>query len=114
MRSLGTRRWVGSEVAKNPAPPPPSLMHAQSGSLLFPPLQPSSFNMRKALSAIVLATLLLPACSTPHASGTGGGLAPFAFGDPYVRILDANSNLVELQIAVRKFEPAHRKRPSVW
>ncbi len=70
--------------------------------------------MRKALLAIIPATLLLPACSIRLASGKSGGLEPFAPGQPYVRIQDANSNLVELQLAVRKFVPPHANGPAVW
>src|SRR6266851_179406 len=86
----------------------------QRGSLLFALLRPSSVKMRKALLAIIPATLLLPACSIPHASGKSGGLEPFASGQPYVRVQDANSNLVELQLAVRKFVPPHANGPAVW
>ncbi len=70
--------------------------------------------MRTVFLASTLATLLLPACSTPHAAGKSGGLEPFAPDQPYVRIVDASSNLVELQIAVRKFVPAHAKGPALW
>src|SRR6266404_3605008 len=53
--------------------------------------------------------VLLPACSAPRPSP-----APDAKPEPYVRIYDGDSNRVELQIALRKFEPARQKGPAVW
>jgi hypothetical protein len=59
---------------------------------------------------VFLATLLLTAgCSTSRSAKTGTA-AP----EPYVRIDNTDSNLVELQIAVRKFIPPHRKEPTIW
>ncbi len=34
--------------------------------------------------------------------------------EPYVRIFSGSSNEVQLQIALRKFVPAHRKQPIIW
>jgi hypothetical protein len=56
--------------------------------------------------------LFLCGCSTaPKAPPAGQVLTPPA---PYVRIHRADSNVVELQIAARKFLPAGRKGPAVW
>jgi len=53
-----------------------------------------------------------PARGVPHPSSAQEKPLPEA--EPYVRIVHAESNVVQLQIAVRKFLPAGNKRPAVW
>jgi hypothetical protein len=40
--------------------------------------------------------------------------ASFAPGQPYTRIGNPDSNTMQLQIALRKFLPAHRSGPAIW
>jgi hypothetical protein len=47
-------------------------------------------------------------------SGCATRPAPVAPPAPYVRVTEVNSNRVELQVAVRKFQPPYHKGPSVW
>ena len=58
--------------------------------------------------AILLASLALAGCSTPKPAPAP---APPA---PYVRIRNTGSNVVQLQIAARKFVPARHSGPAVW
>jgi hypothetical protein len=55
---------------------------------------------------------LLPACSSPRPEATAvpQPIKP----EPYVRIYDGDTNLVQLQVAVRKFVPFRHKGPAVW
>ena len=48
------------------------------------------------------------------AQATAPRVQPLPETEPYVRIANAQSNVVELQIAVRKFLPAENKGPAVW
>jgi hypothetical protein len=43
-----------------------------------------------------------------------GGEAMLPEPEPYVRIFGGSSNEVQLQIALRKFVPPHRKQPVIW
>ncbi len=62
----------------------------------------------------LLATLLLAAgCATSQRGRAGASAAPPP-PEPYVRIANTDSNLVQLQIAVRKFLPARHKGPTIW
>ena len=62
---------------------------------------------------VLLATLLLaPGCSTSQRARAGASTAPPP--EAYVRIDNTDSNLVQLQIAVRKFLPARHKGPTIW
>lgn len=63
--------------------------------------------MRLWLSIVALA--LLSACSSPRPAPVAD-VKP----EPYVRIYQGDTNRLELQIAVRKFEPARHKGPAVW
>jgi hypothetical protein len=58
---------------------------------------------------LVALLAFVPACSAPRPR-----LAAEASPEPYVRIRDAATNIVELQIAVRKFESGRRKGPVIW
>ncbi len=61
------------------------------------------------VSVTLILTLLLASCASPrHAEQA---LTP---PDPYTRIERPDSNTLQLQIAVRKFLPAHRREPAVW
>jgi hypothetical protein len=62
---------------------------------------------------ILIPTLLvaLAGCSAPRKAGSHNlAIAP----EPYVRLLTSNSNLVQLQIASRKFVPHRGRKPAVW
>jgi hypothetical protein len=59
------------------------------------------------------AIALLSACSTSLRTQARAGTA-VSPPEPYVRISTADSNLVELQIALRKFVPSRGDRPEVW
>jgi hypothetical protein len=63
--------------------------------------------MRAALT-LTLLTGLLSACSTPK------GNRPFLPPGPYVRMFQADSNHVALQIAAKKFVPVTGKGPAIW
>ncbi|HWV99577.1 MAG TPA: hypothetical protein VNZ64_07795 [Candidatus Acidoferrum sp.] len=64
---------------------------------------------------VLLATLLLaPGCSTSHSAKARAAAPPPPSPEPYVRIDNADSNLIQLQIAVRKFVPARHKGPTLW
>jgi len=62
------------------------------------------------LSAWFTLLVLLPACSSPRPPASAADIKP----EPYVRINDADTNLIQLQIAVRRFVPAHHRGPAVW
>src|SRR5262245_54526497 len=64
--------------------------------------------MRLLAWLIVLA--LLPACSSPRPPASAAEIHPAA----YVRINDEDTNFIQLQIAVRRFVPAHHRGPAVW
>ncbi len=62
----------------------------------------------------VVALSLVAGCSRP---GGKQGRTPHELSppvEPYVRVSTAGSNIVQLQIAVRKFVPARGKGPAVW
>ncbi len=62
----------------------------------------------------VVALSLVAGCSRP---GGKQGRTPHELSppvEPYVRVSTAESNIVQLQIAVRKFVPARGKGPAVW
>ena len=63
--------------------------------------------MRLWLSLVALA--LLSACSSPRPAPVAD-VKP----EPYVRIYQGDTNRLELQIAIRKFEPAKQKGSVVW
>src|SRR5438046_10744134 len=58
-------------------------------------------------------SLLLSGCATHHHSTTSVQIPPIS-PESYVRISNRDSNIVELQIAIRKFVPPHRHGPIVW
>ena len=61
----------------------------------------------------LLLLLLGAGCSTVEKNSTR---KPDALTDPesYVRIFQADSNIIQLQIALRKFVPERGRRPAVW
>ncbi len=72
--------------------------------------------MRLGISLAVTLSLLLSACSTPRQTQTDSRAANEVLSPPapYVRIAQPDSNVVQLQIAVRQFAPARRPGPAVW
>jgi hypothetical protein len=69
--------------------------------------------MRSGVYVLLAALLLTAGCSTSRSAKAGAVTAPPS-PEPYVRIDNTDSNLVQLQIAVRKFVPPHRKEPVIW
>ena len=65
--------------------------------------------MRK-LVVIAAFPLLLAACAAPHPPAAEANVVPM----PYVRVVNTGSNLVELQIALRKFVPTRASTAAVW
>ena len=61
------------------------------------------------LAAIILCPLLFAACAT-HRPVADEPVVPL----PYVRVVDDGTNLVQLQMAVRKFVPARSRGPAIW
>jgi hypothetical protein len=72
--------------------------------------------MRSGILFVALGSLLLAGCSSPGKSGSslGSPAQPLAEPQPYVRIVNSDSNRVQLQIAARQFVPGHRGEPVVW
>src|SRR5260221_6053557 len=64
--------------------------------------------MRIRFHSFIALALILPACSSTRPAA--GKITPA----PYVRIVNSDSNLVQLQIATRKFVPTHGKRAVIW
>ncbi len=58
--------------------------------------------------------LILPGCSTPGPTGANAAAQFLPASESYVRLSDAVSNIVQLQIAVRKFVPARGRGPAIW
>jgi hypothetical protein len=56
---------------------------------------------------------LFTGCAANHPKEQGRDNA-LSEPEPYVRIYSAGSNEVQLQIALRKFVPSHRKQPVIW
>jgi len=79
------------------------------------PSGPFAGSVRFALGAplALLSCVFLPACST-RSPGSGTATEPFASPAPYARIAVAESNLIQLQIAVRQFVPARGRGPTIW
>jgi hypothetical protein len=65
--------------------------------------------MRKSVLISPALCLALCACSTLERQPAG-----IAASSPYVRVSNADTNLLELQIAVRKFVPSRRQGPAIW
>jgi hypothetical protein len=65
------------------------------------------------LSAMLLA-VLLASCSTPERAKSRPASALPPPSQSCVRIANTSSNVVALQIAIRKFVPAHGKGAAVW
>ena len=64
--------------------------------------------MRNLLFTVFAAfTLALTGCRTQP-------IAPAAPPAPYTRVVNPDSNVVQLQIALRKFVPAHHRGPAIW
>jgi hypothetical protein len=66
-------------------------------------------DMRR-LTFIAAVSLLLTACATSTHPRGGAAAVPM----PYMRVINADSNTVQLQIAVRRFVPAYSAGPVVW
>ncbi len=58
--------------------------------------------------------LLLAGCSSTNERFTRRAEQPIPNPEPYVRLVGVGTNRVELQIAVRKFLPLHRRGPAIW
>src|SRR5216683_6244426 len=69
--------------------------------------------MRMSLLFTFVASLFLAACSAPNRTKRTAVNEPSPVPEPYVRIING-SNTVQLQIAARKFVPAHGKLPLIW
>jgi len=63
---------------------------------------------------MLLGALLLAGCSTPGRSKAVAGPAPGTSPGLCTRVVNVGSNLVQLQIAVRKFVPDRGKGAAVW
>jgi hypothetical protein len=57
---------------------------------------------------------VLTGCATNRSREQGRAGVDLPEPEPYVRIFNANSNNVQLQIALRKFVPSRRKFPVIW
>src|SRR5437773_1313787 len=68
--------------------------------------------MRVVLSFAIGSTLLLACSSAPHRHHDADVVS--STPEPYVRLVNIDSNTLELQIAARKFVPAHGKGPTIW
>jgi hypothetical protein len=68
--------------------------------------------MRTGLLCVFWAALLCAGCTTSKRN-LPAAAAPLAPPEPYVRLLNS-SNRVELQIALRKFDPPRSRRPAIW
>jgi len=62
----------------------------------------------------VLAALFLNGCSSPSSSKHSRKEKAVIAQQPYVRILKSDSNVVALEIAVRKFVPGRGHGPAIW
>src|ERR1043166_5282378 len=60
-----------------------------------------------------LLLLLLSGCSHHHLSRQSPN-AHFSPPKPYVRLCNINSNIAQLQIAIRQFLPTRSKGPAIW
>src|SRR5262245_27404309 len=74
-----------------------------------------AFQVGRKVLILCSVVLLLSGCSTPQSTGPRS-TAPKVLSppEPYVRLCNLNSNLVELQIAIRQFVPARGKGPTIW
>src|SRR5258708_1816052 len=70
--------------------------------------QPGVFNVPQLY--ILFFSLLLAGCRSPASKGQSTLHPP----EPYVRVSTAESNLIQLQIAVRQFVPLHGHGPAIW
>jgi hypothetical protein len=68
--------------------------------------------LRPNLASVLLAAsgMLLASCSSTRPVAPG----PVPPPQPYTRIARPDTNTIQLQIAVRKFAPAHHRGPVVW
>jgi len=64
----------------------------------------------RSIHLVVLALILAPGCRTSPRNKPAAIEAPA----PYVRTSNGESNLLELQIAARRFVPVHGNGPTVW
>ncbi len=85
---------------------------SERGAALFP-AHATNVNALRPVLLWVLALGVAGCCSAPRARTAP---APEASSppEPYVRVADIESNLVQLQIAARKFYPARREGPVLW
>lgn len=60
--------------------------------------------------SILAACVLSAGCSSPKPGGPGAAKDP----EPFVRVENTDSNLIQLQIAVREFVPARGHGPAIW
>src|SRR5258708_22422262 len=70
--------------------------------------------MRGSLYHLSWTVLLLTGCSSPSRRAAVHDRAPPAAPLPYVRIINTDSNRIQLQIAAREFVPQRSGRPAVW
>jgi hypothetical protein len=74
---------------------------------------PGTIALRRTSISIVALALLVPGCQTSprHEPKATARFEPPA---PFVRATNSESNVLELQIAARRFVPVHGKGPTVW
>src|SRR5580700_636954 len=82
--------------------------------LHFRMLPPSCREMRARFLSAMLLAVLLASCSTPERAKSRPASALPPPSQSCVRIANTSSNVVALQIAIRKFVPAHGKGAAVW
>lgn len=70
--------------------------------------------MRLGVLSLIAVLWLVPGCSAPERTQARDVAATSLAPEPYVRIENTDSNLVQLQIAVRKFISPRQQGPVLW
>jgi hypothetical protein len=70
--------------------------------------------MRGSFLRFIPAMLLVTGCFSPERKGAVRPPEPVAAPLPYVRIINTDSNHIQLQIAAREFLPQRSRGPAVW
>lgn len=104
--------WSNQEFPGGSVRLRPSLPQIPGPPLHFEVLPALSKRMRLSLFPAIALALAVAGCSSPRREHTHASPPPAP--EPYIRVLNADSNLVQLQIAVRKFVPNRGPGPAVW